>query len=119
MRKLCIVIGLSFFFCIGIVAQTSAQKTHCWDLNEDYDCDIGGPDNEDINEDGKCNAKDCQEEGDLPVIIWSGGCSIPAVGVARDGYIIAPIVWTSIRPRTICRLNPMEHSLPKCPVFIE
>lgn len=53
------------------------------------------------------------DDGDFPVIIWSGGCLSPPLG--GDGDFIAPIGWTSIRPRIICRLNPMEHSQSKCP----
>jgi len=57
MRKT-IVIGISLIFFIGIASQASAKKIHCWDLNEDYVCDT----EEDINEDGKCNARDCETE---------------------------------------------------------
>lgn len=56
MRKLCMVIGLSFFFCIGIFAQASAQK--CWNIIPNGICDQ----EEDINGDGKCNGRDCQGE---------------------------------------------------------
>lgn len=64
MRKLCIVIGISLFFFIGMVAQASARPTDCWDLDGDTECDIniGGPDNEDLNEDGKCNQRDCPKD---------------------------------------------------------
>lgn len=60
MRKLCIAIGISLLFLIGTVGLASAQKIHCWDLNRDTLCDIGGIENEDMNGDGKCNSRDCQ-----------------------------------------------------------
>ena len=63
MRKLFIVIGLSFFFCTGIVAQASARKIQCWDLNENYQCDV---EFEDMNNDGKCNPHDCDTEPEEP-----------------------------------------------------
>jgi hypothetical protein len=56
MRKIT-VIGISLLFFVGITSQATAQKLHCWDLNENYVCDI---DTEDMNNDGKCNARDCE-----------------------------------------------------------
>ena len=59
MKKPFILIGLSIFISIGLVTYASAQKIHCWDLNQNYECDL--PD-EDLNGDGKCNSRDCQGE---------------------------------------------------------
>ena len=57
MKKVMIVTAVSLFFIIGIVTQASARKIQCWDLNENYECDI---ETEDMNGDGKCNPSDCQ-----------------------------------------------------------
>ncbi len=57
--KKTIVIGISLLFFVGIASQVTARKLHCWDLNENFNCDI---ETEDMNNDGKCNPRDCEIE---------------------------------------------------------
>lgn len=40
----------------GIKGDKGDDGFHCWDLNENYSCDLG---TEDINDDGACNVTDC------------------------------------------------------------
>ena len=90
MRK-SIIIVISLIFLLGITSQASARKIHCWDLNENYTCDI---ETEDINNDGKCNALDCQiEEPYYAIPQQTGqticydvdGVEIDCTGTGQDG----------------------------------
>jgi len=80
MRKT-IVIGISLLFFIGIAFQASARKIHCWDLNENYECDI---ETEDMNNDGKCNFRDCETEEQCYAVQQTGQNRIVEDG--DDGY---------------------------------
>ena len=81
MRKAIIVTGVILLFFIGIAGQVSAQKIHCWDLNENYECDI---DTEDMNNDGKCNPRDCETEEPCYAVPQTGQNRIVMDG--DDGY---------------------------------
>jgi hypothetical protein len=83
-------ISLIFFIVMGIASQTSARKVHCWDLNENYECDIEA---EDMNNDGKCNVHDCETEEQCYAVPQTGqtdcydidGSIIDCAGTGQDG----------------------------------
>lgn len=91
MKKI-IVTGISLVFFIGIASQASAKKIHCWDLNENYACDI---ETEDMNSDGKCNARDCKTVEPCYAILQTGqtlcydtvGNIIECAGTGQDGEL--------------------------------
>jgi hypothetical protein len=95
MRKT-IVIGISLLFFIGMASQAfSARKIHCWDLNENYQCDI---ETEDMNVDDKCNVHDCETvEPEEPP------CPIPQTGqeisdaTGDDGDLQMGVPWPNPR----------------------
>ena len=91
MRKT-IVIGISLLFFIGIASQASARKLHCWDLNENYDCDI---ETEDMNNDGKCNSRDCETEEQCYAVPQTGQTTSYEIG--DDGDLERGVVWPDPR----------------------
>jgi hypothetical protein len=101
MRK-AIVIGISLLFFIGIASQGSARKIHCWDLNENYECDI---DTEDMNNDGKCNSRDCETEEQCYAVPQTGqticydtdGGIIECAGTGQDGEYQYGTPWPEPR----------------------
>jgi hypothetical protein len=103
MKKI-IVLGISLLFIISLASQAfSARKIHCWDLNENYDCDI---ETEDINEDGKCNKFDCETEEQCYAIpaqtgqtdcYDSDGNSVQCVGTGQDGEYQYGTLWPEPR----------------------
>jgi hypothetical protein len=90
MRK-AIVVGISLLFFIGLVAQASARHIHCWDLNRDNVCDF----DEDINEDGKCNGRDCEKEEQCYAVPQTGQTTIYATG--DDGDLQKGVAWPDPR----------------------
>lgn len=88
MRKT-LVIGISLLFFIGIASHVSAKKIHCWDFIQNNVCDI----EEDINGDGKCNGRDCENEETCYAIPQTGqtncyniaGIEIDCAGTGQDG----------------------------------
>jgi hypothetical protein len=100
--KKAIVIGISLLFFIGIASQASARKIHCWDLNENYECDI---ETEDMNVDGKCNHRDCETEVPCYAVPQTGqtdcydsdGNIIDCAGTGQDGEYQYGIPWPEPR----------------------
>jgi hypothetical protein len=91
MRK-AIVVGISLLFFIGIVSQVSARHTHCWDLDDDKECDI---ETEDMNADGKCNVHDCKTEEQCYAVPQTGQTTIYATG--DDGDLQKGVAWPNPR----------------------
>ena len=91
MRKT-IVVLIGVLFIIGISSQVSARKIHCWDLNENYECDI---ETEDMNADGKCNVHDCKTEEQCYAVPQTGQTTIYATG--DDGDLQMGIPWPAPR----------------------
>jgi len=101
--KKSIVIGISLIFFIGIASQAfSARKTHCWDLNKNYACDLV---TEDINGDGKCNKFDCETEEPCYAVPQTGqttcystaGTEIDCAGTGQDGEYKYGTPWPAPR----------------------
>jgi hypothetical protein len=101
MRKAIILIGASLIFFIGIAGQSSARRIHCWDFIQNYVCDI----EEDINEDGKCNARDCETEEQCYAVPQTGqticydtnGNIIDCAGTGQDGEYQYGTPWPEPR----------------------
>ena len=83
-----------------MVAQVSARHIHCWDLNENGECDI---ETEDMNFDGKCNGRDCKEQcyavpqTGQTLCYDAAGNTIDCVGTGQDGEYQFGTPWPEPR----------------------
>ena len=89
------VIGISLLFFVGITSQATARKLHCWDLNENYACDI---ETEDMNNDGKCNARDCETvEPEEPCYAVPKTGQTTSYATGDDGELEMGVQWPEPR----------------------